>query len=187
MPLLIGTWGRRTGELAGRIADEVKVGGSANPAMVAVMRRYIGAGAQSVGRDPDEVGVVLGAVSVVDEDGERARARARTEVAMYLAVVAELDPTVEVVPDVLEPVRQLVGAGDHEAAGRLIPDDVLDHFAFSGTPEQVAAHVNAVLAAGATRVDLGTPHGLTDERGIELIGGRVLPLVRRGRSGRGRW
>ena len=187
VPLMIGTWGRRSGALAGRIADEVKVGGSANPAMVAVMRSYVGAGAQSVGRNPDEVGVVLGAVSVVDEDGERARARARTEVAMYLAVVAELDPTVTVVPDVLEPVRRLTAAGDHEAAGRLIPDDVLDHFAFSGTPEQVAGHVAAVLDAGASRVDLGTPHGLTDERGIELIGGRVLPLVRRGRSGRGRW
>ena len=38
VPLMIGTWGRRTGELAGRIADEVKIGGCANPAMVAVMR-----------------------------------------------------------------------------------------------------------------------------------------------------
>ena len=121
MPLLIGTWGRRAGELAGRIADEVKVGGSANPAMVAVMRRYIAAGAGAAGREPDDVGIVLGAVTVVDEDGERARARARTEVAMYLAVVAELDPTVEVRPEVLEPVRKLVDAGEHEAGRPLRP------------------------------------------------------------------
>jgi 5,10-methylenetetrahydromethanopterin reductase len=180
LPLLIGTWGRRTGELAGRIADEVKVGGSANPAMVGVMRRYIGAGAGAAGRDPDDVGIVLGAVSVVDEDGERARERARVEVAMYLAVVAGLDPTFVVQPEVLEPVRKLVDAGEHEQAGRFVPDDVLDRFAFSGTPEHVAALVNAVLAAGAKRVDLGTPHGLTDETGIDLIGRRVLPLVRRG-------
>ena len=178
--MLIGTWGRRTGELAGRIADEVKVGGSANPAMVAVMRRHVGAGAGSIGRDPDDVGIVLGAVSVVDEDGERARERARVEVAMYLAVVAGLDPTFVVQPEVLEPVRKLVDAGEYEQAGRFVPDDVLDRFAFSGTPEHVAALVNAVLAAGATRVDLGTPHGLTDEGGIDLIGRRVLPLVRSG-------
>jgi 5,10-methylenetetrahydromethanopterin reductase len=181
IPLMIGTWGRRTGGLAGRIADEVKVGGSANPAMVGVMRSYVAAGAASVGRHPDDLGIVLGAVSVVDEDGDRARARARTEVAMYLAVVAELDPTVAVGPEVLEPVRRLTAAGDHEAAGRLIPDAVLDRFAFSGTPEHVAGLVADVLDAGASRVDLGTPHGLTDEQGIELIGSRVLPLLRRRR------
>jgi 5,10-methylenetetrahydromethanopterin reductase len=182
VPLMIGTWGRRTGGLAGRIADEVKVGGSANPAMVGVMRSYVAAGAASVGRDPNDVGIVLGAVSVVDEDGERARARARTEVAMYLAVVAELDPTVAAPPEVVEPVRRLTAAGDHVAAGKLIPDELLDRFAFSGTPEHVAALVTAVVAAGASRVDLGTPHGLTEEEGINLIGSRVLPLLGPGRS-----
>ena len=179
VPLMIGTWGRRGGELAGRIADEVKIGGSANPAMVAVMGEHIAAGARSVGRNPEEVGVVLGAVSVVDEDGELARSRARTEVAMYLAVVAELDRTAKVPAEVLEQVRRFVAAGDHQSAGRCIPDELLDRFAFSGTPEHVAALINAVIAAGAARVDLGTPHGLTAGRGIELIGTRVLPLVSR--------
>jgi 5,10-methylenetetrahydromethanopterin reductase len=180
VPLLIGGWGRQTGELAGRIADEVKVGGSANPAMVPVMREYVASGARAVDRDPSEVGIVLGAVTVVDEDGERARDRARSEVAMYLAVVADLDPTTDVDPDVLEPVRRLTDAGDHAAAGRYIPDELLDRFAFSGTPEHVAELVSAVLDAGASRVDLGTPHGLSDERGIALIGQRVVPLMRSG-------
>ena len=78
VPLLVGGWGRRVGELAGRIADEVKVGGSANPAMVPVIAGHVAAGAEAVGRDPGEVAIVVGAVTVVDEDGERARARART-------------------------------------------------------------------------------------------------------------
>jgi 5,10-methylenetetrahydromethanopterin reductase len=150
--------------------------------MIELMKSYVATGAHSVGRDPDEVGVVVGAVSVVDEDGERARALARTEVAIYLAVVADLDPTRTVPPAVLEPVRRLAASGDHEGAGRLIPDDVLDRFAFSGTPEHVAGLVNAVFAAGASRVDLGTPHGLTEQHGIELIGSGVMPLLRRGRA-----
>ena len=70
---------------------------------------------------------------------------------MYLAVVAELDPTVSVASDVLDSVRRLTAAGEHEAAGRCIPDDVLDRFAFSGTPEHVAQLVNAVIDAGASR------------------------------------
>jgi 5,10-methylenetetrahydromethanopterin reductase len=179
VPLLIGTWGRQGGALAGRIADEVKVGGSANPAMVAVMRSHIAVGAQSVGRDPSAVGIVLGAVTVVDEDGDRARAKARTEVAMYLDVVAELDPTVDVPAALLADVRAGLAVGDHEAAGRAIPDDILDRFAFSGTPEHVAGLANAAIAAGASRVEFGTPHGLTDAAGVSLIGRRVVPLIDR--------
>ncbi len=44
IPVLIGTWGQRLAALAGEIADEVKIGGSANPDIVPVMRRYIARG-----------------------------------------------------------------------------------------------------------------------------------------------
>ena len=178
-PLLLGAWGPQGAALAGRIADEIKVGGSANPDMVPVIRERLRAGAEKAGRDVADVGIVLGAVTVVDTDGEAARAKARTEVAMYLAVVAELDPTVELPEDLVKRVGDLVDAGEDEAAGRLIPDDVLDRFAFSGTPEQVAAQAQALIDAGVRRVEFGTPHGLTDERGVDLLGSAVLPLLRR--------
>jgi hypothetical protein len=61
--------------LAGEVANEVKIGGCANPEMVGLMRSWIG---------NDDVGIVVGAVTVVDEDGDAARERARREVAMYL-------------------------------------------------------------------------------------------------------
>jgi 5,10-methylenetetrahydromethanopterin reductase len=178
-PLLLGAWGPRGAELAGRIAAEIKVGGSANPAMVPVVRDRVRAGAEATGRSAEEVGVVLGAVTVVDRDGAAARAHARTEVAMYLAVVADLDPTVDVPADLLGRVAALVDAGRHEEAGRLIPDDLLDLFAFCGTPEQVADRAQALIDAGVRRVEFGTPHGLTDERGVDLLGAEVLPRLRR--------
>jgi 5,10-methylenetetrahydromethanopterin reductase len=115
---------------------------------------------------------------VVAEDGAAARRRARAEVAMYLAVVGGLDTTAQLPDGLAEGIAGLVAAGDEAAAGALIPDDVLDRFAFSGTPEQVAAQARAVLGAGAGRVDFGTPHGLTDAEGVTLLGTRVLPLLR---------
>lgn len=177
-PLLIGAWGPRGVALAGRIAAEVKVGGSANPAMVQVIRQRLAPGAQAAGRDPAEIGVVLGAVTVVDTDGEAARARARAEVAMYLAVVAELDPTVSLPEDLLAGVQARVADGRYAEAGELVPDEVLDLFAFSGTPRQVAAQAQRLVDAGARRVEFGTPHGLSDRRGVELLGAEVLPLLR---------
>lgn len=169
VPLLVGTWAPRLSAFAGEEARELKVGGSANPDVVPVIRERIG--------NPD-VTIVLGAVTVVDDDGDRARSHARREVAMYLAVVAELDPTVSLDPELVARIRTLVAAGDDEGAGTLISDDVLDRFAFAGSPEQIAAHVEAVFDAGAGRVDFGTPHGVPERRGVELLCADVLPRLR---------
>jgi 5,10-methylenetetrahydromethanopterin reductase len=169
VPLLVGTWAPGLARFAGEAARELKVGGSANPELVPVMRERIG--------NPD-VGIVLGAVTVVDEDDARARRHARQEVAMYLAVVAERDPTFALDPELVRRVRALVAAGDDAGAGALIPDDVLDRFAFSGSPDRVALQAEAVFGAGAQRVDFGTPHGLSEREGLELLCKKVIPRLR---------
>jgi 5,10-methylenetetrahydromethanopterin reductase len=144
IPLMIGTWKPRMAALAGRVADEVKIGGSANPALVKLMREWIG---------NDDVGIVVGAVTVVDEDGDAARELARRAVGMYLDVVGRLDPTVRGEPS-------------------------LEQFALAGTPEEVAAHASALYDAGAKRVEFGTPQGRTTAAGVDLLCERVLPLLR---------
>ncbi len=178
-PLLLGAWGPRGAALAGEIADELKVGGSANPAVVPMIRDRIADGARLAGRNPDAVTIVLGAVTVVDEDGPAARHLARTEVAKYLAVVADLDPAGPLPGALARRVRELVAAGRDDDAGALIPDEVLDRFAFSGTPGHVAALAQRVLNAGAGRIDFGGPHGLDDAGGVDLLGTAVLPRLRR--------
>lgn len=178
VPLMVGGWGPRILALAGERADEVKVGGSANSDVVAPVRERIAVGERRAAREPGSVGVALGAVTVVDEDGTRARDLIRREMALYLPVVAPLDPTVAIDPELAARIDALVAAGDQVAAGRLIPDDLLDRFAFAGTPAQVIAQCEAAFAAGATRIEFGTPHGLTPEGGIRLLGERVLPALR---------
>jgi 5,10-methylenetetrahydromethanopterin reductase len=148
VPLLIGTWGRRTAAWAGSVADELKLGGSANPELIPVVRGWLG---------DSDVRIVTGCVTVVDEDGDCARARAREAVAPYLDVVAKLDPTIDLKPGQEPP---------------------LDRFAIAGTPEDVAARVEELWAAGASRVELGTPQGRTTTGGVELICSRVMPLLR---------
>jgi 5,10-methylenetetrahydromethanopterin reductase len=148
IPLMIGTWKPRMAALAGETADEVKIGGSANPDMVRLMRQWIG---------NDDVGIVVGAVTVVDEDGGAARVRAEKEVAMYLDVVGGLDPTLDLSP------------------GDPVP---LDRFVIAGTPDEVAAHAERLIDAGAKRVEFGTPQGLSTSVGVELLCDRVVPLLR---------
>jgi 5,10-methylenetetrahydromethanopterin reductase len=143
IPLLIGTWRPRAAAYAATVADEVKIGGSANPDMVRLMRDWLG---------PDGPQIVVGAVTVVDEDGAAARARAAKAVELYLDVVGRLDPTLDLKPRERPP---------------------LEKFTIAGTPAEVAAHARGLLDAGAHRVEFGTPQGR-----IDLLCDRVLPELR---------
>jgi 5,10-methylenetetrahydromethanopterin reductase len=166
IPLLIGTWGTQLAAYAGEVARELKIGGTANPDLVPVMRSRLGS---------DRVRIVVGAVTVVDEDGAAARRVARSEAAMYFPVVAGLDPTLEVPAGLVDDVRRLVDAGRRDEAGSLIPDHLLERLVFAGTPDEVARRAAAVYEAGAARVEFGTPHGLTERLGVQLLADRVLP------------
>jgi 5,10-methylenetetrahydromethanopterin reductase len=177
VPAMIGTWGPRTARMAGEIADEVKIGGSTNPNMARYLRPFVDEGSGSAGRPPGSVGICLGAVSVVDEDRDAARALARREVARYLAVVAPFDRTLDD-PEWLARIRQAASRGDHDAISRDISDEMLDRFAFAGNPNDIVRQVEAAKAAGATRVECGTPHGLDPHEGVRLLGERVLPALR---------
>lgn len=178
VPLLIGTWGRRLTQLGGQLASEVKLGGSANPAMAGLMYQRLRDAESGAGRSHGSCGLVVGAVTVVAEDRAAARRRAREEVAMYLDVVADLDQTIEIPGDVRMSLRRRLLANDRSGAASLVSDELLSHFAFAGTPDDVAAQAAAIVDAGASRVEFGTPHGLTGTEGIELLGMRVLPAVR---------
>ena len=182
IPLLIGTWGRRLGSMAAELADEVKIGGTANPEMVTLMHKWITEGGTAAQRLKHTVGIVAGAVTVVDEDGRLARARARREVVMYLDVVGGFDPTFAFPPGLLEQIRHQLLISGADGAAKLVPDEVLDRFAFAGTPDAVAQHALEVLDAGAARIDFGTPHGTSDDHGLELLGSRVLPAIREAKS-----
>ena len=148
VPLTIGTWGRETARWAGTVADEVKIGGTANPDLVPVVRDWI--------RNP-AVRIVTGCVTVVDDDGEWAREHARAVVGPYLDVVAHLDPTLQLRPGEPPP---------------------LDRFCIAGTPEEIAGRVDELWQAGVDRVELGTPQGRTTLDGVSLICDRVLPFLR---------
>ncbi len=177
IPLLIGSWGPKLCAVAGRIADEVKVGGSANPDIVPVIRSYIAVGEQEAGRETNSVGVVMGAVCVVDDDRDAARRLARREVALYLPVVAELDPTVTLDPALVEGLKAHAANADYTAAARLVSDDLLERFAFAGNPNDIIRQCEALYDAGTHRIELGTPHGLQAAKGLDLIGKRVLPAL----------
>ena len=168
IPITLGTWGPQTAGLAGELADEVKIGGSTNPLMANYLRPFIAEGERRAERPTRSVGLCLGAVTVVDPDRRAARDLARREVAMYVPVVAPLDPS----------LRDEAWLGGVAEAAGLISDSALDRLAFAGTPADIVRQVEDLAAAGVTRVEFGTPHGLDSGEGIRLLGEHVLPAFR---------
>jgi 5,10-methylenetetrahydromethanopterin reductase len=177
VPIMIGTWGRQTAAMAGELADEIKIGGSANPDMVGALSPALRKGEHIAGRSEGATGICLGAVTVVDEDRAAARALVRREAALYLPVVAALDPTLDD-PDWLAHIQVLGQRKDYAAISASISDAMLDKFTFAGNPDDVIRQVEALIEAGATRVEFGTPHGLNSAHGIQLLGEQVLPHFR---------
>ena len=108
--------------------------------------------------------------------GRRRRRRpgtliARREVATYLDVVAELDRPVAVDPELLGRVRAFLPSGDHRAAGALLSDELLDRFAFAGTPAKI---VDARRGARSTQARCASTSGRrTASR--SAWGGAALP------------
>ncbi|MGO9500044.1 MAG: LLM class flavin-dependent oxidoreductase, partial [Streptosporangiaceae bacterium] len=109
--LMLGTWGPLGMSLAGELASEVKIGGTANPALLAPAKKSLTHGEMRAHRPPGETGLVCGAVTVVDDDSARARRLARAEVAMYLPVVAPLDPAPDLEEVDLAAMQSLARAG----------------------------------------------------------------------------
>ena len=169
IPFLLGSWGPRMIREGLELVDEIKLGGTANPDAASWLRAQTG---------DSPVRLVVGAVTVVDEDGAAARARAKREVALYLPVVAELGPRLAIEPEVLAGVRAAAAIYDYDAAARFISDELLRRIAFAGTPNDVAGQALELFAAGVDRVEFGTPHGLSTQEGVRLLGERVLPALR---------
>jgi 5,10-methylenetetrahydromethanopterin reductase len=173
LPFLLGSWGHKTLAACHHLVEEIKLGGSANPLVIPHYRELLAA----MGADPD-TGIVVGAVTVVDEDGAAARALAKREVALYLPVVAELDKTLTIEPEVLAAIKSAAAEYNFDAAVEYISDELLAAFALAGTPADIIRQTEALFDAGASRVEYGTPHGLQAETGLRLLGEQVLPAFR---------
>ncbi|MCE2853208.1 MAG: LLM class flavin-dependent oxidoreductase [Chloroflexaceae bacterium] len=180
IPIMVGSWGAKLCAVAGELADEVKVGGSANPDVVAHIRDYIAVGERSAQRPLGSVGIALGAVTVVDDDRQAARHKARQAAVLYLPVVAPLDPSVQIDPELIQRLQTHADSGDFAGGAALISDDILDRFAFSGDAHDIIAQCERLFAAGVTRIEFGTPHGLVQAHtGIDIIGKQVIPALMR--------
>ena len=182
--LLLGAWGPLGLALAGELAAEVKIGGTANPALLPRAGRRWNAARRGRGARPPTSAWCA------------ARSRWSTTTAPAPAAwpgprwprTCRSSPRSTARPTSARPVSARrswkpcsgwSARATHDAAGRLVPDAVLDRFAFSGTPDQVAAQVaGAAAGRGHPR---GVRHAARPDRGPRHRAARPPGAARRQR------
>jgi 5,10-methylenetetrahydromethanopterin reductase len=173
IPFQLGAWGPLTIKNCANYVQEIKLGGSANPELVTWQRKNLNSFASG-----DNIDICMGAVTVIDDDGERARMLAKKEVALFLPVVATFDKTLQIDEELLNRIKSAASEYDFERGAKDISDELLARFAIAGTPADIIKQTESLIDAGATRVEFGTPHGLNEPQGMKLLGEKVLPAFK---------
>ena len=176
VPLLIGATGPRMIELAGRVGD-----GFVAPALNC--RKFFDeialpqarAGLEAVGRPETEFELATVRICSVDGDADRARARARRQIAFYVGIAPSLADMLNLLGFERErrQVEALFSSGDLESAAALIPEAAIDELTLAGTPQHCREQLPR-FASGLKTVILYPPSaGLTktesDEAHAALI------------------
>ncbi|MBN1921947.1 MAG: LLM class flavin-dependent oxidoreductase [Anaerolineae bacterium] len=173
-PLYVGAMRERTLRLAGRIGDGTILTGMSSPAYTRWAREHIRAGMSESGRSQHRVVAYLDVK--VSLDGKIARDAARRALAARLpwadVQVAESGIGAE--------VAAYLDTHSGEDLARAMPDTWLDTFTASGTPEQVGASIERLVAAGVDSVLFQPLNG--DPECLDEYIRYLMPLLRSGKG-----
>jgi alkanesulfonate monooxygenase SsuD/methylene tetrahydromethanopterin reductase-like flavin-dependent oxidoreductase (luciferase family) len=149
-PIRMGVIGPKMLQLSGEVADGSVLSVSAGHDYVRWAKERIEEGRARGGRtEPHPVTVF--AIYAVDDDGDAARASARSTLAFYRQNGSNGLTDVYGISDEL---NALVAKGGYEAILEGMPDQWVEDLTIAGTPAECAAKISAFYAAGANSVAL---------------------------------
>lgn len=178
VPIFVGTFGPRLAEVAGAIADGVRAAAQWDPRYLQRLREFVAAGARKAGRNPEAVPVVAETWLCLSTKRQEARRLARRILATFLPHLGPMLDFYGIDAALVGRVRAHLAAGDRAAAGRLIPDDVVDLFMAVGEPEDVARGLSRLRQAGVEALSFSGVLGPDPEAALRLLGEEVLPGFR---------
>ncbi len=172
-PVRMGVIGPKMLQLSGEVADGSVLSVSAGHDYVRWAKARIDEGRERAGRTDDHP-ITVFAIYAVEEDGDAARASARSKLAFYRQNGANGLTDVYGISDEL---NALVSRGGYEVLLKDMPDQWVEDLTIAGSPEECAAKISAFYAAGADSVALFPVATERTEEIIRLTADRVLPLL----------
>ncbi len=176
VPIHLGVYGETGVRLAGRIADGVRAAGQWDPAYATEIRRWLGESAETSGRDPATVRLVVENWTCIHPDRDLARAAARRVLASFLPHLGTMLRFYGI--DAGE-VRAASAASTHGdvAALSAITDATVDRFMAAGDADDLRRGLDHLQACGFTEVSFSGVLGPEPHTALEMLGAE---LARRG-------
>ncbi|HSJ27511.1 MAG TPA: LLM class flavin-dependent oxidoreductase [Acidimicrobiia bacterium] len=174
IPVRLGVSGPKMLQLSGELADGSILSVAAGTDYVEWARRQIDEGRRRGGRT-EEHEITVFAIYSVDEDGERARERARSTLAFYKAAGGRNALTD--VAGISDELEGLLARGGVDLVAAEMPDRWVEELTVAGTPTEVAAKIERLFASGAASVALVPVDADQMDRVIAVTAGDVLPRL----------
>lgn len=174
VPIYMGVVAEKGLRLAGAVADGLVLSVLASAEYVRWAIEQAALGAAEAGR-PGGARVAAFAMFSVDADSARAKDALRAPAAFYLAAGGRNGLTDAF--GISDELEDMIARGGAAAVERELPDRWLDELTISGDPDECAAGIRRLLAAGADSVVLfPLPSDRSDEI-VRIAAAEVLPRV----------
>ena len=182
VPIYISAEGPKTLRVVGRLCDGAILGTGFDLDVMEWATLRIAEGAKEAGRTLSEIDIMPAGMIVVDDNGDLARKRVRSRMANRahhnFRFTMDTVPEGEVAGvmkfmDNFDISKSLEERVDPD----LVTDYLLQRFTIAGTPQECAARVKQLEAAGVKRILLTPPNAIYDET-MDAWGKRVIPLTR---------
>jgi 5,10-methylenetetrahydromethanopterin reductase len=175
-PLLLGAWGEKMSFLAGQVADIIEVGASANPKIIPIIKNRIRLGAESVNRNPNDISIIMGGFTFIDDDISGAYKAVKKVIPYVISSAIKNDPSLtEDFPEQIKTITNLLSLNKYDEISTHIPNELAKRFAFIGTPNDIIEQAQEIFDSGATGIEFGTPHNLSNNNfGVSLLVDKVF-------------
>jgi alkanesulfonate monooxygenase SsuD/methylene tetrahydromethanopterin reductase-like flavin-dependent oxidoreductase (luciferase family) len=175
LPLQMGVAGPKMLQLSGSIAEGTLLSVLAGTRYVGWAREQIGKGLASRRSGAREHRVTTFALCAVDQDGGKARERARAAVAFYLA--AGGPNAITAAYGINDQLVSMIEAGGLPAVQEGMPDAWVEDLAVAGDPDECIRQIERLIEAGSDQVALFPTPAEHADHTIDLVARHVLPHV----------
>jgi 5,10-methylenetetrahydromethanopterin reductase len=175
IPIVIGTFGPQTAQLAGEIADGLLTSCLANGEYYARLWNSMAAGAAAAGRDPRTLQAIVSPLCALSTDGAAARACVRPLLAEGMQWFQPMTAAAGIDDATVTAARNAAQAGDMHLAAELVPEKAIDFFTVCGSPRDVIPRLEGLVAAGANHLAFTVMPMLDVDETIRLIASEIMP------------
>jgi 5,10-methylenetetrahydromethanopterin reductase len=178
IPILIGTFGLKTCEMAGTIADGFLTSCMTDAGYFRLLKERFEAGARTAQRDMAGMELAVSPVCCLSRDREAAYKPLRHMLPEMLRFLRPMTEYAGISEATINDATAAALAGDHNKASGYITDDMIRFFATVGTPADIIPQVEGLIDAGANHIAFGGMLGPDPAEAIKLLATEVLPRFR---------